>query len=50
MERHSTVNMLMTVHCPAAEGNFCDEHGSVLKPAAVREYNRHTGLWTDVTA
>jgi hypothetical protein len=42
--------MLMTVHCPAAEGNFCDEQGSVLKPATVREYNRHMGLWTDVTA
>ena len=34
----------MTVHCPAAEGNFCDEHGSELKTAAVQEYNKHIGL------
>jgi len=44
MESHSEVNMLKTVNCPAAEGNFCDENGSMLKPAAVRECNRHTGL------
>jgi hypothetical protein len=35
---------LVKKHHPSAEGNFCgDEHGNVLKPAIVQDYNRHMG-------
>jgi len=29
------VNVLMNMHHPPVEGNFCDEHGNTLKPAIV---------------
>jgi hypothetical protein len=35
------VNMLVNMHHPPAEGNFCDEHGNSLKPAIVQNYNTH---------
>jgi hypothetical protein len=31
------------MHCPPAEGNFCDEHGNAIKPAIVADYNAHMG-------
>jgi hypothetical protein len=40
-KRH--VNMLMNMNHPPAEGNFCDKHGNVLKPAIIQDYNRHMG-------
>lgn len=30
---------------PAAEGNFCDEHGSALKLQIVQGYNQHVGYF-----
>jgi len=41
--------MLMNMHCPPAEGNFCDEHGNTLKPVTMQDYNKHMGMWTEVT-
>jgi hypothetical protein len=35
------VNMLMNMHHPPAEGNFCDEHGNALKPVIIQDYNQH---------
>jgi len=35
------VNMLINMHHPPAEGNFCDEHGNTLKPATIQGCNRH---------
>jgi len=37
------VNILMNMHCPALEGNFCDEHGKAVKPAIIQDYSRHMG-------
>jgi hypothetical protein len=48
MERQN-VNMLTDMHCPAAEGNFCDEYENALKPATVQDYNKHMGMQTRVT-
>jgi hypothetical protein len=31
------------MHCPPAEGSFCDEHGNAIKPAIVADYNMHMG-------
>jgi hypothetical protein len=33
------VNVLMNMHHPPVEGNFCDEHGNTLKPAIVQDCN-----------
>jgi hypothetical protein len=35
--------MLTNTQAPAADGNFCDEHGSAIKPAIVADYNMHMG-------
>jgi hypothetical protein len=35
--------MLRNMHNPPADGNFCDEHGSAIKPAIVADYNKHMG-------
>jgi hypothetical protein len=29
------------MHAAPAEGNFCDEHGNAIKPAAAADYNKH---------
>jgi hypothetical protein len=35
------VNMLTNMHCPPADGNFCNEHGNALKQATAQDCNRH---------
>ncbi|PNF30070.1 hypothetical protein B7P43_G04241 [Cryptotermes secundus] len=37
------VYILTNMHCPPAEGSFCDEHGNAIKPAIVADYNKHMG-------
>ena len=37
------VSILINMHSPPAEGNFCNKHGKSLKPATLQGYNRHTG-------
>ncbi|PNF42548.1 hypothetical protein B7P43_G06920 [Cryptotermes secundus] len=37
------VYVLTNMHCPPAEGSFCDEHGNAIKPAIVVDYNMHMG-------
>jgi hypothetical protein len=36
-------NMLMNMHHPPEEDNFCDDYGNALKPVIVQDYNRHMG-------
>ncbi|PNF30391.1 hypothetical protein B7P43_G13252, partial [Cryptotermes secundus] len=36
------VYILTNMHCPPAEGSFCDEHGNAIKPATVADY-KHMG-------
>jgi hypothetical protein len=31
------------LHCPPAEGNFCDEYGNTMKSTIVQDYDRHMG-------
>lgn len=33
------VHMLLNIHDPPAEGNFCEESGNALKPAIMENYN-----------
>ncbi|PNF24699.1 hypothetical protein B7P43_G17356 [Cryptotermes secundus] len=35
------VYILTNMHCPPAEGSFCDEHENAIKPAIVVDYNKH---------
>ena len=35
--------LLTNVHNPPREGNYRDEHGNVIKPALVADYNHHMG-------
>jgi hypothetical protein len=35
--------MLTDMHHPPAEGNFCNEYETALKPATVQDYERHKG-------
>jgi hypothetical protein len=35
--------MLKNMHNPPAEGYFCDEHGNAIKPATIKDYNKHMG-------
>jgi len=37
------VSILMNMHSPPLEGNFCNEHGKAVKLAIVQDCNRHTG-------
>jgi len=37
------VEILMDVHFPPAEGNFCDEGRNTQKPATVQDYNGRMG-------
>jgi hypothetical protein len=37
------VNVLMNLHSPPLEGNFCDEHGKAMEPAIIHELNGHMG-------
>jgi hypothetical protein len=37
------VRRLTNIHDSPREGNYCDEHGSAIKPAIVADYNRHMG-------
>jgi hypothetical protein len=37
------INLLTNMHHPPATGNFCDEHGNILKPSIIQDYNRHMG-------
>src|SRR5215475_10045423 len=39
----SDVCLLTNIHAPPTEGNYCDEHGNVIQPAIVADYNRHMG-------
>jgi len=34
---------LTSVHNPPANGNFCDEHRTPIKPTDIQDYNRHMG-------
>lgn len=43
MGKKWNVNMLTDMYHPLAEGNFCNEHDSALKPAVVQDYKRHMG-------
>jgi hypothetical protein len=43
------VQILINMHCPPAEGNFCIEHGKAIKLPAVHGHNRYWGIWIDVT-
>jgi hypothetical protein len=44
------VNMLMNMHHPPVEGNFCDEHGNTLKPAVVQDcYTLYVGKSNHMT-
>jgi len=33
------VNILMNMHSPTLECNFCDEHGKTVKLAIMQDYN-----------
>jgi hypothetical protein len=35
------VHTLTNIHNPPAEGNFCDEKGTAIKPLIVEDYKRH---------
>jgi hypothetical protein len=35
--------MVINIHCPTQEGNFCDEQGNVIKPEMMTDYNHHRG-------
>jgi len=37
------VNILMNMHSPTLECNFCDEHGKTVKLAIMQDYNWHRG-------
>ena len=37
------VCLLTNIHSPPREGNYHDEHGNVIKPAIVADYNCHMG-------
>ena len=37
------VCLLTNIHDPSREGNYCDEHGNVIKLAIVADYNHHMG-------
>jgi len=37
------VCLLTNLHDPPREGNYRNEHGNVIKPAIVADYNRHMG-------
>jgi hypothetical protein len=37
------MNILINVHKPPAEGNFCDEQGTAYKPAITENYGWHVG-------
>lgn len=39
-------HMLTKMHTAPAEGNFCDERRTAIKPATVADYNMHMG-WVD---
>ena len=40
------VNILMNIHPPPLEANFCDKQGKTTKQAIIQDYNRHAG-YTD---
>jgi hypothetical protein len=37
------MNILMNMHRPPTEGNFCDRQGTTKKPVTVTDYNQHKG-------
>jgi hypothetical protein len=37
------VHILMNIHDPPAESNFCNNNGKAIKPQIVVDYNRHMG-------
>jgi len=37
------VNIMMNMHSPPLESNFCDEDGKAVKPAIIQDYSRHKG-------
>jgi len=37
------VNIMMKMHSPPLEGNFCNEHDKAVELAIVQDCNRHTG-------
>jgi len=37
------------MHCPPAEGNFCNEHRKPIKLPTVHGHNRYRGTGIDVT-
>jgi len=43
MESKRDANILAYMHHIPAQSNFDGEYGDALKPAIVKDYNRHTG-------
>ena len=43
------INILMNMHSPPLEGNFCDEHGRAVKPATIQDSNRQVGCVDKLT-
>jgi len=37
------IHILMNIHDPPAEGNFCNNNGKAIKPQIVADYNSHVG-------
>jgi hypothetical protein len=35
--------LMMNIHHPPAEGNFCHGHGDTLKPATEQDYSKQMG-------
>jgi len=44
------INILMNMHSPPLEGNFCDEHGRAVKLATIQDSNRQVGCVDKLTA
>ena len=40
------VSLVTNIHNPPREGNYRDEHGKVLKPTTVADFNRQMGMLT----
>jgi len=43
------VNILMNMHSPPLEGNFCDEQGKAVKSPIIQDYIDIWDMWTNLT-
>jgi hypothetical protein len=41
----TNVHILINMHCPATNDNFCDEHGNAVKSQVIQDYNKHVGYF-----